>query len=63
MKTCQRFTALRSEYEREIGYLSAHSERHVGKPSAKASATYAASARARMARALTTHVGRCPECG
>ncbi|MET8217531.1 hypothetical protein [Streptomyces hirsutus] len=63
MKTCPRFAALREEYEREIGFLSAHSERHAGKPSAKSSAKYAASTKARMARALSGHIGRCPECG
>ncbi|MFD8589855.1 hypothetical protein ACFV1B_09970 [Streptomyces sp. NPDC059637] len=63
MKTCPRFANLREEYEREIGYLNAHSERHAGKPSAKASAKHAASAKARMARALSGHVGRCLECG
>ncbi|MFH9090895.1 hypothetical protein [Streptomyces sp. NPDC017673] len=63
MRTCPQFAALREEYEREIGYLSAHSERHAGRPSAKASATYAASTKARMARALSGHIGRCPVCG
>ncbi|MFD5133996.1 hypothetical protein [Streptomyces olindensis] len=63
MKTCQQFATLRNQYEREIGYLSAHSERHAGRPSAKSSATTAASTKARMARALNGHVRRCPECG
>ncbi|MFP8903880.1 hypothetical protein [Streptomyces atacamensis] len=63
MKTCRRFTTIRKEYEREITFLSSHSERHAGKPSAKSSAKHAASTKARMARALTGHVGRCPECG
>ncbi|MFE7121752.1 hypothetical protein ACFU99_40615 [Streptomyces sp. NPDC057654] len=62
MKPCPRFMSLRAEYEREIGFLSAHSQRHAGRPSAKASATYAAATKARMARALSGHVGRCPEC-
>ncbi|MFD0224404.1 hypothetical protein ACWGPD_15295 [Streptomyces hirsutus] len=63
MKTCPRFTALRKEYEREIGFLNAHSERHAGRPAAKSSAKYAATTKARMAQALSGHVGRCPECG
>ncbi|MBN3932984.1 hypothetical protein IQ279_25820 [Streptomyces verrucosisporus] len=63
MKTCRRFAAIREEYEREIAFLNAHSKRHAGKPSAKSSAKHAASAKARMARVLTGHVGRCPECG
>ncbi|MEW2620927.1 hypothetical protein [Streptomyces sp. NPDC048106] len=63
MKTCHQFNTVRAEYEREIGFMLAHSERHAGKPSAKASATRAASATQRMARALNSHVERCPECG
>ncbi len=63
MKTCHRFETLREEYEREIGFLNAHSERHAGRPSAKSSAKHAASTKALMARALSTHVSRCPECG
>lgn len=63
MKTCPRFATIRAEYEQDIGFLSAHSERHAGRPSAKSSAKHATAARARMARALSGHVGRCPECG
>ncbi|MFD7013963.1 hypothetical protein [Streptomyces sp. NPDC059928] len=63
MKTCQQFKTVREEYEREVGYLLAHSERHVGRPAAKSSAKQAASTKARMARALNSHVMRCPECG
>ncbi|MBP5935383.1 hypothetical protein [Streptomyces acidiscabies] len=63
MTTCRKFDCLRAEYEREIGFLLAHSRRHEGRPSAKSSAKQAAAAKARMARALTTHIGRCPECG
>jgi hypothetical protein len=63
MRTCRRFAAIRKEYEREISFLSAHSERHAGKASAKSSAKYAASVKAQMARALSSHIGRCPECG
>ncbi|MFE2587681.1 hypothetical protein ACFXDD_01765 [Streptomyces anthocyanicus] len=63
MKTCHQFKIVRAEYEREIGYLLAHSERHAGRSAAKSSAKQAASAKQRMARALNSHVGRCPECG
>ncbi|MFD5454090.1 hypothetical protein [Streptomyces olivaceus] len=63
MKTCHQFNTVRGQYEREIGYLLAHSQRYEGRPAAKSSAQQAASAKQRMARALSTHVGRCPECG
>ncbi|BDH07172.1 hypothetical protein [Streptomyces seoulensis] len=63
MKTCPKFKIVRAEYEREIGFMLAHSERHAGRPSAKSSAKQAVSAKQRMARALNSHVGRCPECG
>ncbi|MCA1222287.1 hypothetical protein [Streptomyces sp. 8L] len=63
MKTCHRFETVRAQYEREIAFMLAHSERHAGRPAAKSSAKQAASTKQRMARALTSHVGRCPECG
>ncbi|MEU1630685.1 hypothetical protein ABZ746_36505 [Streptomyces sp. NPDC020096] len=63
MKTCRHFASIREGYEQEIRFLSAHSERHAGRPSAKSSAKHALSARAQMARALSGHVERCPECG
>ncbi len=63
MKTCHRFATIREGYEREIGFLSAHSERHAGRPAAKTSAKNAISAKVRMAQTLSRHVGRCPECG
>ncbi|WP_263978913.1 hypothetical protein [Streptomyces aculeolatus] len=63
IRTCAGFTALQAVYEREIGYLKAHSVRHEGRPAARCSATQAASTKARMARALTSHLARCPECG
>ncbi|MCX4531006.1 hypothetical protein [Streptomyces sp. NBC_01669] len=63
MKTCHQFKTVRGEYEREIGYMLAHSKRYEGRPAAKTSANQAASAKQRMARALNSHVGRCPECG
>ncbi|MFF9016629.1 hypothetical protein ACF09C_27115 [Streptomyces sp. NPDC014870] len=63
MKTCHYFTTIRTQYEREIGFMLAHSKRYEGKPAAKSSAKQAASTKQRMARALSSHVGRCPECG
>ncbi|GAA3211624.1 hypothetical protein GCM10020256_10550 [Streptomyces thermocoprophilus] len=30
MKTCHQFKTVRAEYEREIGFMLAHSERHAG---------------------------------
>ncbi|WP_432104097.1 hypothetical protein [Streptomyces sp. bgisy091] len=63
MKTCHQFNTVRKEYEREIGYMLAHSERHAGRAAAKSSAKQAASAKQRMARALSSHICRCPECG
>ncbi|MER6504425.1 hypothetical protein ABT218_35160 [Streptomyces sp. NPDC001455] len=62
MKTCHQFNTVREEYEREIGFMIAHSKRHEGRPAAKHSAKQAASMKVRMARALSSHVGRCPEC-
>ncbi|MEV5506621.1 hypothetical protein [Streptomyces orinoci] len=63
MKTCRQFAITRNGYEREIQILSSHSERHADKPSGKASAKRAITTREQMARALSSHVGRCPECG
>ena len=63
MKTCHQFDTVRAEYEREIGFMLAHSKRHEGRPAANTSAKQAASTKQRMARALNSHVGRCPECG
>ncbi|EOY45648.1 hypothetical protein ACWDYK_14500 [Streptomyces anthocyanicus] len=63
MKTCHQFNTVRAEYEREIGFMLAHSEWHAGRPAAKSSAKQAVSAKQRMARALNSHFGRCPECG
>ncbi|MFJ6433306.1 hypothetical protein [Streptomyces sp. NPDC091416] len=63
MNTCRKFDTVRGEYEREIGYMLAHSKRYEGRPAAKSSAKQAASTKQRMARALNSHIGRCPECG
>ncbi|MFI5795962.1 hypothetical protein [Streptomyces sp. NPDC051677] len=63
MRTCHRFSQIRQEFEQEIGFLGNHSELHAGRPAAKASAKHALSAKQRMAKALSRHVVRCPECG
>ena len=63
MKTYHQLDAVRAEYEREIGFMLAHSKRHEGRPAAKSSAKQAVATKQRMARALSSHVGRCPECG
>ncbi|MFE4546487.1 hypothetical protein [Streptomyces sp. NPDC056785] len=63
MKTCYQFDTVRAEYEREIGFMLAHSERHAGRPAAKSSAKQVALAKQQMARALNSHIGRCLKCG
>ncbi|MFI0108038.1 hypothetical protein ACH4TM_31045 [Streptomyces parvus] len=63
MKTCRRFSTVRAEFEREISFMLAHAQRYEGRPSGKSSAKRATSTKQQMARALATHVGRCPECG
>lgn len=63
MRTCHRFDTVRTQYEREISFMLAHSQRHAGRPAARSSAKQAASAKQRMARALSSHILRCPECG
>ncbi|XVV38422.1 hypothetical protein ACQPXT_34835 [Streptomyces sp. CA-100214] len=63
MKACHQFKSVRAEYEREIGFMLAHSERHAGRPAAKSSSKQAASAEQRLARALNSRVGRSPGCG
>lgn len=63
MKTCSRFASLRAEHELEISCMTNHSHWHAGRPAATSSARQAISAKQRMARALSGHVQRCPECG
>ncbi|MFK4222184.1 hypothetical protein [Streptomyces sp. NPDC019890] len=63
MKTCPRFTRIKSGYEQDIRFLRNHAERHQGAASAKTSAKNAYGAKQRMARALTRHFESCPECG
>ncbi|MFK0143395.1 hypothetical protein [Streptomyces murinus] len=63
MKTCRKFEKVRAEYEREIGFMLARSRRYGGKSAAKSSERQAVATKQRMARALSHHAGRCPECG
>ncbi|MDF3290177.1 hypothetical protein [Streptomyces silvisoli] len=63
MKTCQRFTRIRSGYETDIRFLLNHSDRHQGTVSGKVSAKNAIAVKRKMARALNWHIDRCPECG
>ncbi|MFJ9058522.1 hypothetical protein [Streptomyces sp. NPDC102409] len=63
MKTCHRFTTIKSGFEQDIQFLRGHSERHQGSTSAKTSAKNAFSVKRNMARALNRHLDRCPECG
>jgi hypothetical protein len=63
MKTCSRFASIRSGFEREVHFLRSHSERYEDTAPARASANIAASTKQRMAKALSRHFERCPECG
>ncbi|MFD9223413.1 hypothetical protein ACFYXH_39965 [Streptomyces sp. NPDC002730] len=63
MKTCQRFTRIKSGFEQDIRFLRSHSERHQGTSPAKTSAKNAISVKQNMARALNRHLDHCPECG
>ncbi|MBC9718412.1 hypothetical protein H9Y04_38405 [Streptomyces sp. TRM66268-LWL] len=63
MKTCHRFATIKAGFERDINFLRGHAERHRGSAPAKTSAKNAVSVRRNMARALNTHLARCPECG
>lgn len=63
MKTCQRFTRIKSGFEQDIRCLRGYAERHQGSAPAKTSAKNAFSVKRNMARALNQHLDRCPECG
>ncbi|MDL2075799.1 hypothetical protein QNN03_05045 [Streptomyces sp. GXMU-J15] len=63
MKTCHRFASIKAEFERDVSFLHGHAERHRGSASAKTSAKNAVSVKRNMARALSTHLDRCRECG
>ncbi|MFD9072051.1 hypothetical protein [Streptomyces lasiicapitis] len=63
MKTCRRFTSIKSGFEQDIRFLRGHAERHQGSVAAKTSAKNAVSAKRNMARALNRHLDHCPECG
>ncbi|MFE1836436.1 hypothetical protein [Streptomyces sviceus] len=59
MKTCHRFATIKADFERDARFLRGHAERHQGSAPAK----NAVSVKRNMARALNTHLDRCPECG
>lgn len=63
MRTCERFTRIKTGYERDIRFLSNHAERYQGAASAKTSAKNAITVKRSMARALNRHVERCLQCG
>ncbi|MDX3523327.1 hypothetical protein [Streptomyces scabiei] len=63
MKTCPRLARIRSDFEKDIRFLTAYAERNVGTAPAKTSAKHAITVRQNMARAMSRHFARCPECG
>ncbi|MBV9024177.1 MAG: hypothetical protein JO362_10380 [Streptomycetaceae bacterium] len=63
MKTCRRFTRIKADFEQDIRFLRNYSECHQGTAAAKASAKNAHSTKQRMAKALSRHFEKCPECG
>ncbi|MCZ0975847.1 hypothetical protein O1L55_40590 [Streptomyces albulus] len=63
MKTCRRFTRIRSGYEQDIRFLTNHSDSHQGTVSGKVSAKNALAVKRNMARALNRHLDYCRECG
>ncbi|MFI1829529.1 hypothetical protein ACH41E_24255 [Streptomyces sp. NPDC020412] len=63
MKTCHRFTRIKSDHERDIQGLLNHAALHPNRVSGKVSAKQAIGAKYAMARALSRHFERCRECG
>ncbi|MFJ9034526.1 hypothetical protein ACIRQP_40015 [Streptomyces sp. NPDC102274] len=63
MKTCQRFARIRYGFEQDIRFLTDYAERKAGTAPAKSSKKHAYTVRRNMARALSKHYERCPECG
>ncbi|MFE4664583.1 hypothetical protein ACFRI7_32250 [Streptomyces sp. NPDC056716] len=63
MKTCHRFTRIKTGHERHIQILLSHAARHPDRPTGRASAKRAVGAKYAMARALNLHFDRCRECG
>lgn len=63
MKTCQRFDRIAADYEREVQYLTNYAARAPETPRARATAKIAFGSKLRKARALSTHIERCRECG
>ncbi|ULR53947.1 MULTISPECIES: hypothetical protein [Streptomyces] len=54
---------IKSDFEKDIRFLTAYAERKAGTPSAKTSAKQAITLKGNMARAMSRHFARCPECG
>ncbi|QYX76486.1 hypothetical protein K1J60_08155 [Streptomyces akebiae] len=63
MRTCPRMSHIKSDFEKDIRFLTAYAERKAGTPSAKTSAKQAITLKGNMARAMSRHFARCPECG
>ncbi|BBC30736.1 uncharacterized protein SGFS_020300 [Streptomyces graminofaciens] len=63
MKTCPRMSRIRSDFEKDIRFLTVYAERKAGTPPAKTSAKQAITVKRNMARAMSRHFARCPECG
>ena len=63
MKTCPRLSSIKSDFERDICFLTADAERNAGTPPAKTSAKQAITVKRNMARAMSRHFVRGPECG
>ncbi|MEU9397681.1 hypothetical protein AB0D86_47900 [Streptomyces sp. NPDC048324] len=56
-------SSIRSDFERDIRFLTAYAVRNAGTPRAKTSAKQAITVKRNMARAMSRHFARCPECG
>ncbi|MFI1358151.1 hypothetical protein ACH4TV_31895 [Streptomyces sp. NPDC020898] len=54
---------IRSDFEKDIRFLTVYAERKAGTPPAKTSAKQAITVKHNMARAMSRHFARCPECG
>ncbi|WP_327731516.1 hypothetical protein OG250_43550 [Streptomyces sp. NBC_00487] len=54
---------IRSDFEKDIRFLTVYAERKAGTHPAKTSAKQAITVKHNMARAMSRHFARCPECG
>ncbi|MEH0658408.1 hypothetical protein ACKI1I_46325 [Streptomyces turgidiscabies] len=63
MKTCPRMSRIKSDFEKDICFLTSYAERNAGTPPAKTSAKQAITVKHNMARAMSRHFARCSECG